>query len=504
MRQCRNVFLSYGGKDGHLVTRVAEDLARARVGDIWCYEVTSKYGADFRQEYSERVRSAHVFVLFDSRHARTSRYVREEVEICRSLPDVAMLTCLSEPLGGWRDVELFEGQNRLRYFDFLKYDQAIRSLCEHLGASYVPRFTMPRDLDFEHEVRGSLDEFPLPKRQAVFDKYEFFRSVFARDPAAAEAQLLVLIREHLDAVNAPIVSAHLALGALRNEAKRYEAAEEAFTQVTDRAPADPRGWAGRGSALFGLGRYRDSAVAWTRCLDCIAASDNPVHRSFEDEVRHNAASAQFAAGDPKNAWATLAPLLGSGERPAEDLILAGKILLAAGNPRAGEMLVRGAQRAASEVAIQSELIIDLVVSLRKIAAYDLIGQVLQRAMHIHPFDVDLIRQWAAYNSECGNLQDAITSYEKALGLQPGNLRCLAELALLLKTVGGGRSAGGRSAWSELVQKCLDAHEMNPTDEYYLGLAHFLEGREETARYHHGRSQLSETCAGWPYYNELAN
>jgi tetratricopeptide (TPR) repeat protein len=494
----QNVFLSYGGKDGHLVTRVAEDLKRARAGDIWCYELTSKYGVDFRREYCERVRSAQIFILFDSRHARTSRYVREEVDLCRSIPGVAMLVCLCEAHGEWRNGELFDGQNRLRYFDLVRYEQAIRDLCGHLGASYVPRFTMPRDQDFEQEVRGSADHFPLPQRQAILDKYQFFRSIFARDPAAAEAQLLVLIREHLDPIDAPVISAHLALGALRNEGRRYQAAEEAFAHVTLRTPDDPRGWAGKGAALFGLGRYREAAQAWARCLDCIAASGNPVHRQFEDEIRHNAASAHFEAGDPKAAWATLAPAFAGAERPTEDFVLAGKILLAAGSPQAGEMLVRGAQRVTSQAMIQSELIIDLVVNLKKIAADELAGRVLQRALHHYPYDVDLIRQWAAHHSECGNLDEAIAAYEKVLGIQPDNLRCLAEHALLLKTV------GGRGGWRELVKKCLDAHALSPTDEYYLGLAHYLEGRIETARYHHGRSQRSALCAGWPFYDELVN
>jgi tetratricopeptide (TPR) repeat protein len=492
-----SVFLSYAQPDSALVTRVFDDLARARVGDVWCYEITSEYGADFRQEYAQRIRSAQTFVLFDSPHARTSPYVREEVDICRSIPGIPLLCCLCEPHGAWRENELFEGHNRSVYFEFSNYERGIRDLCGHFQSSYVPRFTMPRDVDFENEVRGAIDSFSLEQRQAVLDKYEFFRSMFARDPAVAEAQLVVLIREHLREVEAPVVSPLLALGALRNEAKRYQAAEEAFAQVVARTPSEPRGWAGQGAALFGLGRYQAAAEAWANCLACIEASGSSVHRRFEGEVRHNAACALMEAGDPAGAWDRLMPAFRYGDAPTEDLILAGKILLTLEDYRAEEMLVRAAHRMIADAMIQSDLVVDLAESLRRVAAHDLVGRVLVRAIDLYPLDADVVRQWAVYNADLGKFEAAIAHYEKALRLDPGNLRCLAELAMLVKAV------GGRREWRSLVQDCLNAPSLNPTEEYFLGLAHFLDGREETARYYHRRSQRSATCANWPYYKDLA-
>src|SRR5262245_21901209 len=138
------IFLSYARPDSALATRVFSDLTRARLGDIWCYEVSSEYGADFREEYAKFIRSSQVFLLFDSRHARKSPYVEEEVRICLSTPGISLLICLCEPKGAWREAELFEGQNRRVYFEFLDYDLSIKSLCDHLGVAYVPRFTMPR------------------------------------------------------------------------------------------------------------------------------------------------------------------------------------------------------------------------------------------------------------------------------------------------------------------------------------------------------------------------
>src|SRR5438067_567041 len=96
-----SIFLSYAQPDSVLATRVFEDLRRARVGDVWCYETTSEYGADFRREYSQKIVKSDVFVLFDSRHARISPYVKDEVAICRGA-GIELLICLSEPVGKWR------------------------------------------------------------------------------------------------------------------------------------------------------------------------------------------------------------------------------------------------------------------------------------------------------------------------------------------------------------------------------------------------------------------
>src|SRR5262245_221790 len=125
-----SVFLSYAKPDSALVTRVYEDLTRAQVGDVWCYEITSKYGADFRHEYAQKIRSADTFILFDSHHARASKHVKEEVEICRSTGGIKMQICMTEPDGAWRKAELFERQNFLVYVDLRDYEKGIRALCD--------------------------------------------------------------------------------------------------------------------------------------------------------------------------------------------------------------------------------------------------------------------------------------------------------------------------------------------------------------------------------------
>src|SRR5882672_5071363 len=115
------VFLSYAQPDGALATRVFSDLTRTRVGEVWCYQISSEYGADFRDEYAKCIRSSDVFLLFDSQHARKSSSVKDEVEICLGTPGIAFLICLCEPTGAWREAELFEGQNRRVYFELLDY-----------------------------------------------------------------------------------------------------------------------------------------------------------------------------------------------------------------------------------------------------------------------------------------------------------------------------------------------------------------------------------------------
>jgi tetratricopeptide (TPR) repeat protein len=492
----RRLFLSYAQPDSQLVSRACEDLKRARVGDVWCYEVSSEYGVDFREEFLQRIDSANVFVLFDSRHARRSPHVREEIARCRSLAGIGMLVCLVEPPGPWRETEVFDGQNRIVYMDFNNYESGIRNLCAHFGSNYVPRFTMPRDIDFENEINAIAARFTLEERQAIFDKYAFFRSMFAREPAVAEAQLVVLVREHLQAVDAQIISPLLALGALRNEAKGFSDAHDAFTAVTLRAPADPRGWAGQASALFGLADYQSAADAWDVCLARIRESGDQRHHRFAAEILHNLASALFEAGKPAAAWERLAGAA-SGDHPnTEDLILAGKILLCLDERRADAVLRRAAKRVSSNEAIQSDLLVDLIESLRAVSALELIEPILTRAIELYPQDADIIRQLAVYNTGLGHYKAAIGLYQKALRLAPGNPRCLVELAMLK------RFLGDHSDWRPLVRECFRTLSQGAVDEYYLGLAHFLDGREETARFFYRQSQRSLICAKWPFYKEI--
>jgi tetratricopeptide (TPR) repeat protein len=492
-----NIFLSYAQQDSPLVTRVFEDLSRARIGDVWCYEITSEYGADFRHEYAEKISSAHIFILFDSPYARASRYVRHEVDLCRNTPGTKLLICCAVSTGTWREDEIFAGQNRIVYFEFTDYENGIRSLCNHLQSSYVPRFTMPRDIEFEGEVRASIDCFPLEQRQSIFDKYAFFRSMLAHDPPAAEAQLVVLVRQHLDAANARVISPMLALGALRNEANRYKEAEQAFRLVTARSPDDPRGWAGRAIALFGQDRYLEAAEEWEMSLTCIQRANDTGHRQYEGEIRHNAARALFEAGAVKLAWQRLGPSIERADTVTEDLILAGKILLKLDDHRAPDVLAEAARRASGREMIQSDLYVDLAECLRQIGEHSLVGQVTKRALELYPLDADIMRQCAVYEVWRCRFDVAVRYYQKALRIDPANVRCTSELALLSKKL------GVPNGWQKLVQDCLNSQSLSPTNEYYLGLAHFLDGREETARYFHSRSRQSDICANWPYYSELA-
>src|SRR4051812_38470637 len=96
-----SVFLSYAQADSAIVTRVYGDLIRARVGEVWCYEIKSEYGADFRTEYAENIKRSDVFILFDSRHARMSQHVSDEVELCLSSPRTKILLCRCDVAGEW-------------------------------------------------------------------------------------------------------------------------------------------------------------------------------------------------------------------------------------------------------------------------------------------------------------------------------------------------------------------------------------------------------------------
>lgn len=491
-----NIFLSYAEPDSPLVTRVYADLRRAKAGDVWCYEITSEYGVDFREEYRRYVGAAHVFTLFDSRHARGSGYVAEEVALCRELGAARLLVCLAEPHGSWRKAEFFPGHNNLVYIDFTDYETGIQELCGCLGASYVPLFELPRDQEFVRELTEAGRNFAVEQRQQLLRKYHFFRSVHAHDPELAEAQLLVLIREHLHDNEVSITAPLLALGALRNQRGRYAAAADAFEEATKRAPRDPRGWSGHGVALFRLHRYREAAATFDTSLRCIDEAKDPAHRMFLAEVRHNAASAFLAAGEAAAAWDRIAEAAIRPDAAIEDLILGGKILLACKDATSRRLIGLAARRAAANERIEPDLVIDLVEGLRQFELFALAGDVLACAVARFPEHPAILRQWAVHQAENGDHCAATAQYRHAVRRNPNDMRLLSELAMLLK------GTGDPEGFRQLVRRCFDLVPNDPTEEYFLGLAHFLEGREETAHFYHMRSRRSAICREWPYYREL--
>lgn len=493
-----NVFLSYAKENSPVVTRVCDDLNRAE-GDlaVWCYEKTSRFGVDFRREYADRLRKSDCVVLFDSAAARRSQYVRDEIEIWQATPDIELLICLVQPEGDWRQEELFERQNYIVYFDLTDYEDGIRKLCEHFGLVFRPKFVMPRDRDFDEEMRRHGGALSLDDRQRILDQYDYFRSAFGHDPRTAEAQLIVLIAQYLRPHALEIVSPYLALGVLQIEAGSYGEAADTFGIVIDRWPNDPRGWAGRAAAHYQSDRYREAADDLRRCLVAIDKASNPEHRAHRAEVALNLASALRAAGEPEQALGVLERAIVDGEPAPMRVALEAGIRLTLGDGDKAAALYRDAtDMLLDRDGIAIDLIIEVVEGARALGIPHTVELLLERGERIDPYDPDLQRAIAVERSGQGSWDEALRHYERALKYRPGDLRCLAEAALLASHM------GARAKAAAFIATALERTRTPGGAEYFTGLVHFLDGREETARFHYDRAAVDPVSGGWPYYSEL--
>ena len=313
----KKIFFSYAKEDSAVVNRAYEDLIRAggRL-HVWCYEKSSEYGVNFLEEYAEHLQNSDCVLLFDSSHARTSAYVKDEMDICRTRRHIQLNICLLEEKGAWRQKELFKGQNYLVYFDLTRYEDGMKALCKHFHVAYRPKFVVPRDLDFDRELRESGQVFSHQERQDLLNQYAYFRSVHTSKPNVAKAQLRVLIEQYLDGEKGDIRSPYLALAVLQTEEGDWLGSIETYDRILARWPAEPRGWAGRAYGLFELGHYGKAASSLQQCLDLIKNSGDAAHKDHIGEVVYNLSTAYLAAGKPQEAASVQKHTAGAHGKPA--------------------------------------------------------------------------------------------------------------------------------------------------------------------------------------------
>jgi tetratricopeptide (TPR) repeat protein len=501
----KKIFFSYAKEDSAVVTRVYEDLIRAggRL-HVWCYEKTSEYGAHFREEYAEHLQNSDYVLLFDSSHARTSAYVKDEMDLCSTHRHIQLIICLLEEEGAWRQKELFKGQNYIVYFDLTQYEEGMKALCKQFRVAYRPKFVVPRDLDFDRELRESRQDFSHQERQDLLNQYAYFRSVHTSKPNVAKAQLRVLIEQYLDGEEGDIRSPYLALAVLQTEKGDWQGSIETYDRILARWPAEPRGWAGRAYGLFELGRYEKAASSLQHCLDLIKNSGDAAHKDHVGEVVYNLSTAYLAAGKPLEAASVQKHMPEPMASRPENSVLAGRIFLAIDDINNAESALRKAAASIQDgETCDPGVLPDLAEGLHRIwtvtGKEDLVKDLhrfLAYALDHFPDNPHLLRCAAVLESRKMNPGQALTFYEKALKRQPDDLRLLAEGALLCHHM------GEEGKLRNFIDRTM-VMETPPADRaYFLGLIHYLAGRRETADYYFSKCRDAPTTRDWPHYQHL--
>lgn len=495
------VFLSYASERGGVAERVYNDLRRLRI-EVWRYERDGEIGVDFEDEISRIIERSSWFLLIDSSEARASDHVREECRQAlglthRPVAPLRFLVALGEPVGSWREQELFQRQNTLRFVDLTSYDAGIRKLCIELGATYVPEFAMPHDTDFVEELYAAALQ-PVERDELIAQYRKFRRRYDASRLRDAEDSLrsLLLDCEELDLV---VVAPRLALAVLYGDLLRDDEAIEAFRIATHVAPNDPRGWAGLGSALAMQRRYAEALDAFRSSIKAIDGSKVPAHLQNAPQVLRNAAFVAGLSGLTKEALQLLDRADASSGATAATLALRGQLLLRGGAAPEAEAILRRAIRVGKrESQMTPGLLLDLADCLAALGDTAGEGELVEQALRSFPGDAVAHRRWAVFNARIGQLEIAIDTLRTAIALEPASFQFRAELALVLRMAGRAHDAAALIDW------CRQRSPSTPSDRYYQGLAYYLAGDTAMAREARRLAATDPIVSTWDEYRDLTS
>lgn len=494
-----DVFVSYASSDGVVAMRISEDLRRSGLR-VWRYEADRQIGVDFQREFEERIRDSRWFCLLDSKAARRSQYVMKECQIMRErqaidgLPDLVI--CIVEPaIDDWRKTELFEGQNRLSYIDLTDYDTGIQELCHYLEITYCPDFRVPRDQDFKKELFAS--KIPKHEIKWLVDFYAEFRRKYQTHKEVAEKYIWVLIDklECLDATD--VISPYFALGVLKAEMGRHEAAAKTFGSLVEMNPEDPRAWHGLGGALFHLGECTKALAAYERCKRLLNEGSELQRSSHIVDVIHNIGRVLLALGKPEQAWVELDALSEKESREPNILALRGKILFAQKRPYdAVGYFEQAVWPYLNEQTQPLSYVCDLADCYLALGRVHDALRVLFRNISACEKDAAFCRKLAEFALHFRDYEKAMTFLKKAVDLEPESIQDLAELASIKYCIGDMDEA------VLYAKRCRDLKPNTAQDRYYRGLAFFILGKREAAEEERIQAERDNIIGSWPDYKYL--
>jgi Flp pilus assembly protein TadD len=288
----------------------------------------------------------------------------------------------------------------------------------------------------------------------------------------------------------------LALGVLNGDLLDDAEAAGAFKQATRVFPADPRGWAGLGGALFMLGRFSEAAVAYAEADRLITPSASAEHRAHANDVKGNLATTLALLGRSTEGLKALRAVANIAEHPRL-LVLLGHLLLMDGQRRpARKAFDQALSKAPTDTVTSAELFVDLADGYRILqdGAKELSS--LVKALAARPGRADTYRRLAAHYAAAGDLSAAERYLRSSLHKDPQSIAARSELALLLASDDRADEA------AEEARTCLTGEPRSALDHYYAGLAFHVLGDEASATVERGLSRRDSRIARWPEYGAL--
>lgn len=491
-----NVFFSYASSDSAIVLRTYNDLARAQESRIWCYEIDGRPGLDFREQYLQSIKKADFFLLFDSPVARTSPYVREETaEWHRLRKSNPILPCLAVPFGDWRNQnQLFDTQNNLVFINLTDYAIGIKKLHKTLGTILVPSFSKPQDQEFAEELATLHPNLGADTYRQALQYYQAFEETHAYNPDLALAHLEVMIKEINTESGLYIGSALLTLADDYFVLNRFDSAIRVFTQVCNHHPQDPRGWAGLGFTQVKKGNFSDAAESFQSSLEAIDKSGKAAYHEQRIEIVNALCGALILVKLYEHALLLVKSEIRSHRANAVTYGFGARLLAMVDEfSQARELLAEAATRIDQQEHVDPPELIDLIDVARKIDDVSTLNIFSLAAVRLFPDNPRVLRDAAAAQSDIGNQKAAMNYLDQAWMVDQKNLRIGVELGILLQK-------NRQHTEAKQVLECVLENNNGAGEQtYYIGLAHYLLGRRECAKYFLQSARHDVNVRNWPDY-----
>lgn len=481
MKNSDNIFISYATEDSTYAYRIYYDLKRSGLS-VWLYERDGKFGENFRNEVINKLHKMTYFFLIDSQYARDSKYVKEEclyfnniIKSEKSKKRKIFIALIESP-GKWRDKELFEKQNEIRYIDFTgidhydsreKYKSGMDLICNICGKEYIEWSQLPSERDFIKEI-STCRNLNDDDRNILETDYKNFEKRYYQKSNNSINRIKIIIND-CELMKISAITPYLALGRIQADLNDHNAAQSTFQMISKKFPLDARGWCALGSAYFYSMNYNEALHAYEHGLKLINQQiENPYVKVHRGELIHNIIHSYLKMGKIKNARQCLLELNPEFRKLPEIKIAEIKILFHE-----------------DKHSIAHQIYNDLNF------LYDNTN-LNPSPINMALADVDF--QFAKYYStnQPNQPQKSMKYLENSNYLAPYNLEYKANLALYYHC----NHLSKRK--KEIIKAGLKLVPNTDSEFYYYGMLKYFNNEIESSYQYYFKSKLTK----WPFYSDL--
>jgi len=519
-KKIKDVFISYAVQNEAIVRQIYTDLKRSDI-HVWDFKKDGEIGVDFENEFRKRIKECKFFCLIDSPDSRTASYVKKECEYAIEFGK-KIIPCKVETGDEWvKDTEIFDRQNFIVRIDFsLSYESAISELCKQLGHVYIKHDDHVFDDDFFKEMRsirmydGNRNNLLTTEEyEKIIDCYHSYKKAIQKDKIENAITDINRIIESLSPMSDfhSLKTPYFILGKLYADSNRHKDAEKLYKELCRKYPKDAKTHNGVGGSLFYQKRYKEAFLVYMKAHELLKHQHEYDNEGFEIIIHNLYQTALVLENDDDFISKIRYTLLNSETATPELVSLIGDVHFQSNEiEEAYELYKRSIwlirrKRLFLTLKPLRECYINNVLKLvdcaEKLDSYEMIYRTLSSALAFFPDNAELCRRYGVLYWYHREVDESIEYYEKAIEIQPDDIKYRAELAQIYLHI------DKNEEYQDMIDSCFDIESdkrLTNVDRYYLGLIYYLEGKKEIAERFYLLSQKDLVLKNWEYYDELLN